>query len=326
MPADLQTPAGPASDPGGGTATAAHHDVRRGLVAGTTAYLVWGLLTIYWKHLHRFNAFELIGWRIVWSAVVMTITVTALRRWPVVLGALRDRALLPRVALAALVLTCNWTVYVWAVVHGNVIETALGYFIAPLGSIAVGVLVLHERLRPAQMVAIVFALAAIVVITASYGRVPWLALAIAATWTVYALLKKQVPLGAIDSMAAETFVVAVPALVLAIAFASHADSIPSAASGGEVVLAALSGLATVGPLILFAFASQRVPLSVLGPLQYIVPTINFLLGWLAYHEDLPTDRVVGFVLVWVGLVLATLDTARRARATRLAAAPVHHAP
>jgi chloramphenicol-sensitive protein RarD len=291
-------------------------DSRRGLIAGASAYVIWGLLTIYWKQLRDFNAFELIGWRIVWSAVVMAIALTVLRRWSVVGTVLLDRRLLARVALTGTVLTLNWTAYVWAVVHGKVIETALGYFIAPLGTLAVGVIVLHERLRVAQRIAIAFALAAIAVITVSYGRPPLLALAIATTWTVYAYLKKQVPLTAIDSMAAETFVVLLPAIAVAAVFAARSGSVAAAASAGELLLVACSGLATVIPLTLFAFASQRVALSVLGPMQYVVPTLNFLLGWLAFHEDLPVERVAGFLLVWIGLILASLDTARRANATR----------
>ncbi len=274
------------------------------------------MLTIYWKQLREFNAFELIGWRIIWSAVVMSITLTALHRWSVIGTVIRDRRLLARVTLTGVVLTANWTVYVWAVVHGKVIETALGYFIAPLGTMAVGVIVLHERLRAAQRAAIGFAVAAIAVITASYGRAPWMSLAIAATWTVYAYLKKQVPLTAVDSMAAETFVMFVPAVVTAVAFAGRATSIPTAASAGELLLVAGTGLATVVPLTLFAYASQRVPLSVLGPMQYVVPTINFLLAWLAFHEELPTERVVGFMLVWIGLLIVTVDTAHRANAAR----------
>ena len=292
------------------------NDLRRGVVAGASAYAIWGLLTIYWKQLRNFNAFELIGWRIIWSAIVMAVTLTAMHRWSIVAEVLRNRRLLGRVSLTGMVLTVNWTVYVWAVVHGNVIETALGYFIAPLGTMAVGVVVLHERLRPAQIIAMTFAVAAIAVITASYGRVPWLSLVIAATWTVYAYLKKLVPLTAVDSMAAETFVMLVPAITVATVFAARSTSVPSSATMGELLLVACSGLATVVPLTLFAFASRRVPLSVLGPMQYVVPTTNFLLGWLAYHEDLPRERVIGFLLVWVGLLLASIDTARRANRTR----------
>jgi chloramphenicol-sensitive protein RarD len=290
---------------------------RAGIIAGIIAYVVWGLLTIYWKQLHRFNAFELIGWRITSSAVIMAVVLTVTHRW-VHLGVLRhDMHLLRRVALAAVLLTVNWTSYVWAVVHDRVLETALGYFIAPIGTVMVGVIVLHETLRTAQRVALLFAAAAVVVLTVSYGQVPWLAVAIAVSWTIYGYLKKQVPLTPVESMAAESFILVVPALIVAVAMASRAGSIPSSASGTELTYALFTGLATVGPLMLFAYAAQRVPLSIIGPMQYIVPTMNFLIGWLLYDESLPPVRLLGFALVWVGLAVLTVDSARRARAARI---------
>jgi chloramphenicol-sensitive protein RarD len=293
-----------------------HHEQRKGIIAGITAYVVWGLLTIYWKQLHHFDAFELIGWRITASAVVMAIVLTATRRWPHLRVLLHDRALLARVAAASVLLTINWTSYVWAVVHGHVLETALGYFIAPLGTVTVGVLVLHEPLRRALKIALVFACAAVVVLTVSYGRVPWLALAIAGSWTAYGYIKKSVPLTPVESMAAESFVLVVPALTLAIALSGRADSIPNSASGRELAFALFSGLATVAPLMLFAYAAQRMPLTIIGPMQYIVPSMNFVIGWLLYDEALPTSRLIGFALVWVGLVVLTADSLRRAHRAR----------
>lgn len=295
---------------------AAHHEQRAGIIAGITAYVVWGLLTIYWKQLHRFDAFELIGWRISASAVVMAIVLTATRRWAHLRVLVRDRALLARVTVASVLLTVNWTSYVWAVVHGHVLETALGYFIAPLGTVTVGVLVLHEPLRRALKIALVFASAAVVVLTISYGRVPWLALAIAGSWTAYGYIKKGVPLTPVESMAAESFILVVPAAALAIALSGQPGSIPNSASGRELAFALFSGLATVAPLMLFAYAAQRMPLTIIGPMQYIVPSMNFVIGWLLYDEALPTTRLIGFALVWVGLIVLTADSLRRARLTR----------
>jgi chloramphenicol-sensitive protein RarD len=247
----------------------------------------------------------------------MAIVLTVTRRWSHLSVLRHDRHLLGRVTLAALLLTVNWTSYVWAVVHDRVLETALGYFIAPIGTVMVGVVVLHETLHAAQKVALGFAAAAVVVLTVSYGQVPWLAVAIAVSWTTYGYLKKQVPLTPVESMAAESFVLFVPALVLAIAMAGSAGSIPNSASTGELVYALFTGLATVGPLLLFAYAAQRVPLSIIGPMQYIVPTMNFFIGWLLYDESLPSVRVLGFALVWVGLAVMTIDSARRSRHARI---------
>ena len=295
-----------------------HPEQRRGIAAGLTAYFVWGLLTIYWKQLHRFNAFELIGWRISASAFLMAIVLTATRRWGQLAVLRRNRPLQIRVAAAALLLTVNWTAYVWAVVHEHVLETALGYFIAPIGTVMVGVVVLGEHLRTAQRVALVFAVASVVVLTVSYGQVPWLALMIAVSWTIYGYLKKHVPLAPVESMAAESFFLLLPALGLAVAMSGRDGSIPASADTRELVFALFTGLATIGPLILFAYAAQRMPLSIIGPMQYIVPTMNFLIGWLIYDESLPVSRIIGFALVWIGLAIMTVDSVRRLRGARLA--------
>ena len=294
-----------------------HPEQRTGIIAGLTAYVVWGLLTIYWKQLHRFNAFELIGWRITASAVLMAIVLTGTRRWSFLAVLRRDRALLARVAAAALLLTANWTGYVWAVVHGHVLETALGYFIAPLGTVTVGVIVLHEPLRKALKIALAFAAAAVVVLTISYGGVPWLAILIATSWTTYGYIKKHVPLTPVESMAAESFILLGPALAVALVLATHADSIPNSASHTELAFAVVTGVATVGPLMLFAYAAQRMPMTIIGPMQYIVPSMNFVIGWLIYDEALPVTRLFGFALVWVGLIVLTADSVRRARLARI---------
>ncbi|HQZ35968.1 MAG TPA: EamA family transporter RarD [Ilumatobacteraceae bacterium] len=293
-----------------------HPDQRAGTVAGITAYVVWGLLTIYWKQLHRFNAFELIGWRITASAVVMAIILTATGNWRAIGVVRRNRAVLTRVAVAAVFLTVNWTSYVWAVVHGHVLETALGYFIAPLGTVLIGVFVLHEPLRLALKIALGFAAVAVVVLTISYGGVPWLAFLIAISWTTYGYIKKHIPLTPVESMAAESFILLGPALAVAAVFATHADSIPHSASHKELVFAVFTGLATAGPLMLFAYAAQRMPLTIIGPMQYIVPSLNFFIGWLIYDESLPPTRLLGFALVWIGLIVLTADSLRRAHLAR----------
>jgi len=298
---------GGAPDPG---APAGADELRRGFLAAVTAYLVWGLLTVYWKLLAHFDAFDLIGWRIVSSAAVMAIGLTATRSWHLVRPVLRDGRLARRVTAASVLLIVNWSGYVWAVVNGHVIETALGYFMAPLGTIVVGVVVFGEHLRPAQRAAVLLALVAVAVLGISYGAVPWLAIAIAVSWSLYGWLKKEVPLTPLASMSAESFVLLAPAVAALVVLAPSDDSVVSSASAGDAVLVALSGLATVVPLMLFARAAPRVPLTILGPMQYTVPTINFLLGWLAYGEELPLPRLIGFSLVWAGLVLVTVDALR----------------
>ncbi|MGH9132503.1 MAG: EamA family transporter RarD [Ilumatobacteraceae bacterium] len=292
------------------------HDVSRGVRAGVVAYLVWGLLTVYWKQLTDFDPFELIGWRVAMAAIVMTGVITWHGRWPVMRAAFRDRNLVGRLVFAAVLLTVNWTTYVWAVVNDHVIETALGYFMSPLGTMAVGVLVLGERLTPLKKASIGFAVMAVVVLTMSYGQVPVVAVLIGASWTTYGLTKRRVPLTAIESLAGETFVLVVPATAIVLWGASRTDGVPATASTVEWALVFGTGIVTAVPLLLFAFAAKRVPFTLLGPLTYLVPIINFGLGWMVYGETLPPDRVIGFALVWIALALATFDTAQSSRRVR----------
>jgi chloramphenicol-sensitive protein RarD len=288
-------------------------ELARGIRAAVAAYALWGLLTIFWKELAEFDPFELIGWRIVCATVVMALVVTVRGRWPVLRAAFRDHRLLARLAIAAVLLTANWTAYVWAVVNDRVIETALGYFMAPLGTMLLGLTVLHERATRLHKLALVLAAVAVVVLTVSYGRPPVVALIIAGTWSVYGLLKRQVPLSAVESLAGETFVLALPALAVVLVTAGQSGGIPATATGPEWVLVLLTGVVTAVPLLLFAVAAQRVPFTLLGALQYMVPTINFALGWLVYDEPMPVDRLVGFALVWIALAAVTIDRMRPTR-------------
>ncbi len=283
---------------------------RAGVASGLSAYLLWGFITIYWKLLDDFNAFELIGWRIVTAVILLIALVVAQRSVSPVLAALTKPRMLVRVSVAAVMLVANWTLYVWAVVNEHIMETALGYFIAPLFTSILGVVVLGERLRTLQKIALAFAVAAVVVLTFSFGRPPFIALAIAASWAVYGLLKKQVPLRPVESLTAETIVLMPLAVVLMVWSFSRDAGIPNTASTMEFVLVLFTGLITAVPLLLFAHSALRLPLTIIGPLQYLVPVINFLLGWLMYDEPLDSARFVGFVLVWLGLACSLADTMR----------------
>lgn len=291
------------------------HLDRRGVTAGLAAYVLWGLLTVYWHELHGLSAFGLIGQRIAWSSLILAAIVTLTKRWDTLGGLLRDRATAVRVVIAALLLTANWTTYVWAVTHDNVVETALGYFIAPLGTVAIGVLLFHEHLRRNQAVALGFATAAVVLLTVEAGHVPGFALTLGLTWGFYGLIKRTVPLHPIESLAAETFVLLPIALAIIAVVESGDDAIRSNASNGQLALVVGTGAITVIPLLLFATAAPRVPFTILGPLQYAVPSINFVLGVGLYHESMTGLRVGGFALVWVALVIFTMDSVRLARRT-----------
>jgi chloramphenicol-sensitive protein RarD len=287
---------------------------RLGVVYGLGAYVLWGFLTIYWHELSGLSAFGLIGQRIVWSVVFLGI-ILALTRRTAELRTVRHRPkLLVSAGVAALLLTANWTTYVWCVTHDNVVETALGYFMAPLGIVAIGVVVLHEHLRRTQIAALVLVAIAIVVLTLGYGRVPWFALLLAVTWSGYGLLKKRVPLGPLSSLTLEALLLLPLALVLVGATEATGDGVFAHASTLQMVLVPLAGAVTAVPLLLFAAAAHRVPLTTLGPLQYAVPVINFVLGVAVYGEAMPGWRLAGFALVWVALAIFTIDGLRSTRA------------
>jgi chloramphenicol-sensitive protein RarD len=294
-------------------------ETRRGIAYGLSAYVLWGLLTIYWKQLSGLSAFELIGQRILWSAAVLALVLTVSRNWRWIRGVVRQPALLARITVAALLLAANWISYVWCVTHDNVIETALGYFIAPLVTVLIGVTVLGERMRRPQMAALALAGLAVVVLTVDYGRVPWFALVLAGTWAGYGLLKRLVPLAAVQGLAAETFVLLPIAVLLVLAGEAAGDGLVSQATTTQLVLVALSGVVTTVPLLMFAAAAKRVPFTTLGPLQYAVPTINFLLGVLVYDEPMTAWRLAGFALVWFALAMVTVDGLRAARDNRAVA-------
>ena len=278
-----------------------------------SVYFLWGALTLYWKELQDFDPFELIGWRIASSVVVLVVVMSATRRLRPLLIALRTPQLFLRISLASILLTINWATYVWAVVNDHVLETALGYFIAPVLTIVIGVSVLHERLRMIQKVAVAFAVSGIAVLTIAYGRVPWIAITIASSWSFYAYLKKKVPLQPLESLTAEVLVLAVPAIAFLFATWNNVESVSSTANFTEWIFVAFTGVITAIPLLMFASASQRTPLTILGPMQYIVPTMNFLIGWLLFDELLTSSKVAGFALIWVCLALVLTDLFRTQR-------------
>ncbi len=279
---------------------------------GTAAYIVWGAVTAYWKLLGDFRSFELIGVRIISSAVVMGLGMQLSGRLVPLFSKLRDRSILGRATLSAVLLSANWSVYVWAVVHGHVLQTALGYFITPIGLMGVGVVVLHERLEPLKQVVLALAIAAVAVLTITSGEPPTIALAIAVTWVAYALNKKQSTLDAFEGLTVETVVLLLPALALVAWSATREDNFLQVAQGWDWPLLAFTGVITAVPLLMFAVAAPRLEMTVIALLQFITPTINFLLGWLLYHEELTAGRVVGFALVWIGLALISVDSLRKA--------------
>jgi chloramphenicol-sensitive protein RarD len=283
---------------------------RTGIAYGLGAYITWGFLTIYWKFLKDFNAFELIGWRIVTSAIVLLAILMYNKQLRNLVIALREPQVRLRVGLASILLSVNWTTYVWAVVNDHVLETALGYFIAPIFTMMIGFIVLREPIRTSHRLVIGLATIAIVILTFSYGQLPWRALLIATSWSCYGYLKQQVKLTSLESLSGEVVALVLPAFVLVLITFNRTDSVPNTANLAEWILVLLTGLMTALTLLMFGAASRRVRLSILGPMQYLVPTFNFLLGWLAYNEELNTTKLLGFAFVWVGLAIFFVDSAK----------------
>ncbi|MFJ3900377.1 EamA family transporter RarD [Streptomyces sp. NPDC090025] len=301
---------------------AAHTDrtERTGLIYGIAAYGIWGLFPLYWPLLAPAGAVEILAHRMAWSFVVVGLALLALRRWDWVRELIRTPARLALIALAAGLITVNWGVYIWSVNAGHVVEASLGYFINPLVSIALGVLVLKERLRPAQWAAVGVAILAVVVLAVGYGRLPWISLVLAASFGTYGLVKKKVNIGGLESLAAETAVQFLPALGYLIWLSAQGSSTLTTEGPGHAALLAATGVITAVPLVCFGAAAIRVPLSTLGLLQYLAPVFQFLLGVLYFHEAMPPERWAGFSLVWLALTLLTWDGLRTARRSREAMA------
>ncbi|MFC9927006.1 EamA family transporter RarD [Streptomyces sp. NPDC127190] len=286
---------------------------RTGLLNGFAAYGMWGLVPLFWPLLKPAGALEILAHRMVWSLLFVAAALLFVRRWAWAGELLRQPRRLALVAVAATVISVNWGVYIWAVNAGHVVETSLGYFTNPLVTIAMGVLLLKERLRPIQWAAVGTGLAAVVILTIGYGRPPWISLCLAFSFATYGLVKKRVGLGGVESLAAETAIQFLPALGYLVWLGAHGDSSFLNGSPGHAALLASSGLVTALPLVCFGAAAIRVPLSTLGLLQYLAPVFQFALGVLYFHEDMPPVRWAGFALVWAALLLLTGDAWRAAR-------------
>jgi chloramphenicol-sensitive protein RarD len=291
---------------------------RRGVLYGVACYVLWGLFPLYWPLLEPAGAVEILAHRIVWSLLVVATVLAVTRSWGWIRPLLADRATLARMALAAVLIAVNWATYIWGVNNEHVVETSLGYFINPVVTVMIGVLVLHERLRPVQWAAIGLGTLAVIVLAVDYGRPPWIALTLAFSFGTYGLLKKQVgaTVGAVQSLTAETAVLFVPALTYLIVLDARGDAQLGHSGLGHGLLLASAGIATAVPLLFFASAARRIPLSTLGLLQYIAPVLQFLTGVLLYDEPMPASRWVGFVLVWAALAVLTFDGLRQGHRTR----------
>jgi chloramphenicol-sensitive protein RarD len=288
---------------------------RRGLLLAFSAYLLWGAFPFYFHLLGAAGPVEIIGHRIFWSFLFCIVGVLLVREW----GHLRDVMRTPRLfwglAAAGVLVSVNWLVYVWGVLNDHIVDASLGYFINPLFTVALAVLVLGERLRTAQKVAVGIALVAVVVIAVGFGQFPWVALTLAVTFGLYGLVKKKVggTVSPLVGLTVETALLSPFALGYLLWLQFTGSSAFLANGPGLTIALTLAGAVTAVPLLMFAAASGRIPLSMMGLIQYLTPCIQFSIGVWIMHESMPPSRWIGFGLVWVALVLLTVDSLRAAR-------------
>jgi chloramphenicol-sensitive protein RarD len=289
---------------------------RTGIGYGLAAYVIWGLFPLYWPLLDPTPASQILAHRMFWSLIFVAVVLVVRRRWAFISALRSDPRRVGLLVVAAVMISVNWGVYIWATNAGHVVEASLGYFITPLVVIALGVLVLKEHLRRAQWTAVGFGFIAVVVISVGLGHVPWIALSLAASFGSYGLAKKLAQTPAIESMAVETSVMALPAIGFLIFVQVHGTGSFGHIAAGTDLLLISSGIVTVVPLLCFAAATSRVPLTVMGLMQYATPVIQFVIGVAVRHEKVPTSELAGFALVWVALTILGVSELRQWRLSR----------
>ncbi len=277
--------------------------MKKGIWLAVGAYILWGIFPVYWKLLHSVPALQLIAHRIIWSFVLLAVIIFITRQWRPLLAAVNSWKVLLIYLVSAILLSINWLTYVWAVNSGFIVETSLGYFINPLFSVLLGVIFLHERLRSWQVILIGLAALGVTYIAITYGQFPWIALTLAISFGLYGLVKKIAPLGSLHGLILETGVLFIPAAAFLIVMDGMGQGAFLRTGSTQALLMAGAGVVTTIPLLMFASAAQMIPLSLVGVLQYINPTMAFLLGVLVYREPFNRDHLIGFFIVWAALIL-----------------------
>lgn len=295
-------------------------NAKLGVLSAVAAYILWGILPVYWKLLQQVPAHEILCHRMAWSLIFTIGLIVFLKRSHSLLASVRDRQSVKISFLAALLLAGNWLLYIWAVNAGHVIEASLGYFINPLISVLFGVLFLKENMRRAQAGALLIAAFGVLYLTIYYGKFPWIALSLACSFALYGLLHKKSSIPALEGLCLETVALFLPAaLFLFFLEGKGMGSFGHIGLTGSLLLFG-TGMVTSLPLLFFGYAAQNISLTHLGLLQYIAPTINLLLGIFIYHEPFPASRMVGFLLIWSALVLYMAESILLSRRQRRAMA------
>lgn len=282
----------------------------KGILYGVAAYTAWGLLPIYWKLLGAVPALEILSHRMVWSLLFLLLLLRYRQQWGWLRPALRNWRTVLLYLVTAVLLSVNWGVYIWAVNSGHIVEGSLGYFMNPLVNVLLGVLLLHERLRPWQIVAVAAAVLGVVLLTLRVGRLPWIALTLAFSFGFYALLRKKAPLDSLPGLSLETALMFIPALIYVVWTQARGTAVFLHADLRIALLLPLAGVVTALPLLWFGTAAQHVTLTTLGILQYIAPTLQFLLGVLVYGEPFDQGKLLGYSFIWLALIIYTVERIR----------------
>lgn len=281
--------------------------MNKGMLYAIAAYGLWGLFPLYWKTLQHVPALEILSHRMAWSLLFVLVLLVVRRQWGWLKTAVSQPKTLLLFTASAILLSLNWFVYIWGVNAGHIVETSLGYFINPLMSVLMGVFFLGEKLRRGQWAAIGLAAVGVVYLTVRYGALPWIALTLATSFALYGLIRKTAPLGSLEGVSLETALMFLPAL----GYLLYLEAAGTAAFGHvdtlTTVLLGFAGVATAVPLLLFAAGARLIKLATIGILQYIAPTLQFLLGVLVYHEPFTLDRLIGFSLIWLALLLYSAE-------------------
>ena len=286
---------------------------KAGLLFGVSAYTLWGLFPLYWPLLKPANPLEIVSHRAVWTVVFCVIILAITKSLKSTLATFKRKNVAAKLFLTSVLISINWLVYIWATNNGHVVEASLGYYINPVIIIAMGVILLHEKMRKLQWISIAIASLGVLILTIDYGRLPWIAIALALSWGTYGFIKKSLGLGALEGLAIETMISSVPYLGYLIYLGSEGKG----QFGNGVLITTLiisAGAVTAIPLLLFNGATTRLPFTIIGLLQYITPTLQFAIGVWVLHEDMPAARWIGFVIIWIALVVLATDLFRSNRA------------
>ena len=291
---------------------------KSGLIFAISAYGIWGVLPLYFLVLAPTEAFEVVAWRVLFSLVFCAVLIASTRAWRPLLVALRTRRIVWTMGLAGVLIYINWQTFILATLSGHVVETALGYFINPIITVLLGVLVLHERLRAGQWAAVAISLVAVVVLSVGYGRIPWISLILAFSFGTYGLIKKRVGghLDALSGLTLETMWLTPVAIIQLVVVSMISGLTFGTVSPLHTIALIGSGVLTAIPLLFFAAASRRLPLTTMGLVQYVAPVLQFIAGVAILHEPMPPERWLGFGLVWLALIVLTVDMVAAGRSSR----------